>query len=145
MVTRLGDRVVRWPVVCAAAIASGATAMVYVGTANVLVAFVGIIGWGIVTAYFGAPLHTLMQRAAPIHAHGRVFALDGTVHSAGDLVALPAVGLVAGLVGIQLAAIGVAVVPVAGGALTWWSGASPPDLGRRGPGRRGRGPGRRVA
>ncbi len=120
VVTRLGDRVVRWPVVCSAAIASGATAMVYVGTANVVVAFVGIIGWGIVTAYFGAPLHTLMQRAAPMDAHGRVFALDGTVHSAGDLVALPAVGLVAGLVGIQLAAIGIAVVPVAGGALTWW-------------------------
>ena len=131
VVTRLGERVVRWPVVCAAAIASGATAMVYVGTANVVVAFVGIIGWGVVTAYFGAPLHTLMQRAAPVEAHGRVFALDGTVHSAGDLVALPTVGMVAGLVGIQVAAIGIAVVPIVGGALTWWCmrGNRPSRLG----------------
>ena len=120
VVAHAGDRVVRWPIVCGAAVASGAMAMVYVGSAVLAVAFAGIFCWGIATAFFLAPLHTLLQRAAPLAAHGRVFALDGTVHSAGDLVGLPAIGVLAGVVGIQVAAMAFAVVPIAGGGLMWW-------------------------
>jgi len=41
VVARLGDRLVRWSVVCIAAIGSAAGAALYVGTAIVAVAFVG--------------------------------------------------------------------------------------------------------
>lgn len=119
VVTRLGDRMVKWSVVCAAASASGVAAMLYVGTASVAVAFGGLLLWGTVTGLLIAPMRTLMQRAAPVDAHGRVFAFDGMVHSAGDLVSLPLVGLAAGAVGVQLAGVAVGAVPLAGGLLIW--------------------------
>lgn len=119
LVTRLGDRVVGWPVVCAAAVGSGLAAAVYVGTSNEVVAFCGIFGWGVVTAFFIAPFRTLMQRATPVEMHGRVFALDGTLHNLGDLVSLPLVGLTAAAAGVQVAGASMAVVPVVGGLATW--------------------------
>ena len=120
VVTRLGERAVRWSVVCAAAVGSGIAALVYVGTANEVVAFCGIFGWGVVTAGFIAPFRTLMQRATPVEMHGRVFALDGTLHNLGDLVSLPLVGLIAAAAGVQVAGAGMAVAPVVGGLATWW-------------------------
>jgi predicted MFS family arabinose efflux permease len=119
VVARLGERLVRWSVVCAAAIGSAVGAALYVGTANVAVAFVGLFVWGVVTAVLIAPMRTLMQRAAPVETHGRVFALDGMAHSAGDLVSLPLVGLAAGLVGVQVTGVAMAAVPLTGGVLTW--------------------------
>jgi MFS family permease len=119
VVARLGDRLVRWSVVCAAAIGSAVGAVLYVGTATVAVAFVGLFLWGVVTALLIAPMRTLMQRASPVEAHGRVFALDGMVHSTGDLLSLPLVGLAAGLVGVQAAGVAMAAVPLTGGLLTW--------------------------
>jgi len=119
VVARLGDRLVRWSVVCIAAIGSAAGAALYVGTAIVAVAFVGLFLWGVVTALLISPMRTLMQRAAPVETHGRVFAFDGMVHSTADLVSLPVVGLAAGLVGVQVAGVGMAVLPLAGGLLTW--------------------------
>lgn len=119
VVTRLGDRMVRWSVVCAATMASGVCAAIYVGTKVEAIAFVGIVCWGMVTACFLAPLRTLMQRAAPVEVHGRVFALDGSLHSLGDLVALPLVGLAVAVVGVQIAGASIAVVPVVGGGLLW--------------------------
>ena len=119
VVARLGDRLVRWSVVCIAAIGSAAGAALYVGTATVAVAFVGLFLWGVVTALLISPMRTLMQRAAPVETHGRVFAFDGMVHSTADLVSLPVVGLAAGLVGVQVAGVGMAVLPLAGGLLTW--------------------------
>jgi MFS family permease len=119
VVARLGDRLVRWSVVCIAAIGSAAGAALYVGTATVAIAFVGLFLWGVVTALLISPMRTLMQRAAPVETHGRVFAFDGMVHSTADLVSLPVVGLAAGLVGVQVAGVGMAVLPLAGGLLTW--------------------------
>ena len=116
VVARLGDRLVRWSVVCVAAIGSAVGAALYVGTANVAVAFVGLFVWGVVTALLISPMRTLMQRAAPVATHGRVFALDGMAHSTGDLVSLPLVGLAAGIVGVQVAGVAMAAVPLAGGA-----------------------------
>ena len=52
--------------------------------------------------------------------HGRVFALDGTLHNLGDLVSLPLVGLIAAAAGVQVAGVGMAVAPVVGGLATWW-------------------------
>src|SRR6476646_3718514 len=119
VVARLGDRLVRWSVVCIAAIGSAAGAALYVGTAIVAVAFVGLFLWGVVTALLISPMRTLMQRAAPVETHGRVFAFDGMVHSTADLVSLPVVGLAAGLVGVQVAGVGMAVLPLTGGVMVW--------------------------
>ena len=120
VVARLGERMVRMAVVCAAAIGSGVAALVYVSTANEVVAFCGIVGWGVVTAGFIAPFRTLLQRAAPVETHGRVFAIDGTLHNFGDLVSLPLVGLIAAGAGVQVAGSLMAAAPIFGGAAIWW-------------------------
>jgi MFS family permease len=119
VVARLGERLVRWSVVCVASVGSAMGAALYVGTDEVAVAFVGLFLWGVVTALLIAPMRTLMQRAAPIETHGRVFALDGMVHSTGDLVSLPVVGLAVGVIGVQAAGVAMAAVPLAGGILVW--------------------------
>jgi MFS family permease len=125
VIARLGERAVRWSLVCAAAIGSGVAAVAYVGTEALLVACLGLAAWGTVTACFLSPLQTLMQRAAPVEAHGRVFALDGMVHSAGDLVSLPVVGVLAGTVGVQVAGVALAALPIAGGVVVWRRMAAP--------------------
>ncbi len=61
-----------------------------------------------------------MQRSAPVETHGRVMALDETVNSGGHLIALPLVGLAAAAVGVQVAGVAFAVVPLAGGLVTLW-------------------------
>lgn len=109
----------RWSVVCASTMASGLCAAIYVGTSVEAVAFIGIVAWGVVTACFIAPLRTLMQRAAPVEVHGRVFALDGSLHSLGDLISLPLIGLAVAAVGVQVAGAAIAIVPVVGGGLIW--------------------------
>ena len=62
-----------------------------------------------------------MQRSAPIETHGRVMALDETVNSGGHLIALPLVGLAAAAVGVQVAGVAFAAVPLAGGLVTLWA------------------------
>ena len=61
-----------------------------------------------------------MQRAAPVETHGRVFAIDATLHNLGDLVSLPLVGLVAAGAGVQVAGSTMAAAPIIGGAAIWW-------------------------
>ena len=119
VVTRLGDRLVRWSVVCVAAAGSALGSALYVGTSITAIAFLGLFVWGVVTALLIAPMRTLMQRAAPVSAHGRVFALDGMVHSSADLVSLPLVGLAAGVVGVQVAGMAMAVFPLIGATVVW--------------------------
>ncbi len=117
LVTGLGDRCAHWWVVSGAAIGSGLGAAIYVGSESLTIAYIGIALWGVATAFLLAPLRTLVQRASPIAAHGRVFALDGMLHNSADLVALTAVALAAGAWGVQTAALSMAVVPVVGGVL----------------------------
>lgn len=120
VVTRLGNRVARTGVVCAGAIGSGLAAMVYVGSATTAIAFGGILLWGIVTGMFIAPLRTLVQRESPVEAHGRVFALDATLHNTADLFALTIVGALATTAGVQAAGVAMAAVPIVGGSVIAW-------------------------
>jgi DHA3 family macrolide efflux protein-like MFS transporter len=120
LVTRLGERVARVRIAAIATAASGVAAALYVGTAVPAVAFLGIGLWGCVTSFCVVPARTLMQRSAPIETHGRVMALDETVNSGGHLIALPLVGLAAAAVGVQVAGMAFAVVPLAGGLVTLW-------------------------
>ncbi|MGZ4754595.1 MAG: MFS transporter [Acidimicrobiia bacterium] len=120
VVTRLGERIARVRIAAVAATASGVAAALYVGTAVPAVAFMGIFVWGCVTSFFVVPARTLMQRSSPVETHGRVMALDGTINSGGHLVALPLVGVAAAAVGVQVAGVAFAAVPIAGGLLTLW-------------------------
>ncbi len=120
VVTRLGERVARVRIAAVAAAASGVAATLYIGTAVPAVAFLGIGVWGCVTSFFVVPARTLMQRVSPVETHGRVMALDGTVNSGGHLLALPLVGLAAAAVGVQVAGIAFAAIPITGGLVTLW-------------------------
>ena len=62
----------------------------------------------------------LLLTTLVVTRHGRVMALDGTLNSGGSLVALPIVGLVAAAVGVQIAGVAFAVVPIAGGLVALW-------------------------
>ena len=112
---RLGPRVAEARSLAIAVLLSGLTAALYVGTHEVALAYVGVFGWGVDVAFFSAPSRTMLQRASPAHAHGRVLSLYRTTHSAADVMAIPLTGLVVGLVGVQVAGVAVgALTTVAG-------------------------------
>lgn len=113
---RLGERVAGPRALAGAVLLSGITAGLYVGTRSVAVAYLGVFLWGVDVAFFGAPARTLLQRGAPVHAHGRVLALNRTVHSVADLVALPLTGVAAGAVGVQATGLSVATFAGLAGA-----------------------------
>jgi MFS-type transporter involved in bile tolerance (Atg22 family) len=115
-----------------AVVLSGLTAALYVGTHSVVLAYLGVFGWGVDVAFFSAPSRTMLQRASPAHAHGRVLALYRTTHSAADVLAIPLTGLVIGLVGVQVAGVAVGALATVAGiigllAIPWLNRSSGGD------------------
>ncbi|HEV2810097.1 MAG TPA: MFS transporter [Acidimicrobiales bacterium] len=91
-------------------IASGLAAMLYVGTTWLPFAFVGVFAWGACVAFFYAPAKTLLQRYAPIAAHGRILSINQSLEPVANLMFTPlaAVALVRGdvrLVGVAAGAV----------------------------------------
>ncbi|HZQ28954.1 MAG TPA: MFS transporter [Acidimicrobiales bacterium] len=117
LLPRLGERAVGPRSLAAAVLLSGLTAGLYIGTHSVVFAYAGIFLWGVDVAFFGAPSRTLLQRGAPLYAHGRVLALYRTMHSVADVVALPLTGLFVGAVGVQKAGLTVALVASVAGVV----------------------------
>jgi predicted MFS family arabinose efflux permease len=115
VVPRLGERVAGVRPLAIGVVLSGLTAGLYVGTHSIACAYVGVFLWGVDVAFFGAPSRTLLQRGAPVEAHGRVLALYRTAHSIGDVVALPLTGLLVAGVGVQRAGLAVAALASAAG------------------------------
>jgi len=115
LLPKLGDRVAGPRALALSVLLSGLTAALYVGTSIRGVAVVGVFLWGVDVAFFSAPSRTLLQRNSPPATHGRVLSLHQTVHSGADLVALPMAGLAAGAVGVQPAALAVALLPIVAG------------------------------
>ena len=105
---RLGPRVGGARSLATAVLLSGLTAALYVGTHDVRLAYLGVFGWGVDVAFFSAPSRTMLQRASPAHAHGRVLALYRTANSVADVLAVPLTGLAVGLVGVQVTGLTVA-------------------------------------
>jgi MFS family permease len=109
--TKVGDRMasLRW--VGIGVLGSGATAILYLGTPWVVVAFLGVGLWGIATAVISGPSRTVLQRAAPQRAHGRVLSADLMAGSTGELVGLGSAGLLisAFSVPVAIVALGAAV------------------------------------
>ena len=115
LLPRLGDRVATPRALAVSVLLSGFTAVAYVGTRWIAVAFVGVFLWGVDVAFFSAPSRTLLQRATPVSAHGRVLSLFNTVESWVAMLAIPLAGLVASAVGVQgLAFIVAAIAATAG-------------------------------
>jgi MFS family permease len=107
-----GDRVV-----AGSAISFGLAAWLFIGTTSVAVAYLGAFIWGITAAVFSAVSVTALQRLAPIHTHGRVMALRGTLQAAVETLSLPLAGVALAALGIRPGAILLAAVAVTGGLL----------------------------
>ena len=130
---RLGERVAGARSLAIAVVLSGLAAGLYVGTSSVIVAYLGVFLWGVDVAFYAAPSRTLLQRAAPVHAHGRVMALYRTGHSLSDLVALPLTGVAVAAIGVQATGLTVAAIACLAGLVglakaqrSSHAGASPP-------------------
>ncbi len=115
VVARVGERSTRIDVVAAGAIASGLCAALYLATPLIGVAFLAIALWGVSTPWFTTPMRTLLQRATPAEAHGRVFALDETLRSWAMAVATGSAGFAYSEFGYRGAGVLYASLPVLGG------------------------------
>lgn len=135
LLPRIGERVVSVKALAIAVGFSGLAAAVYVGTRSLPVAMAGVFVWGVDVAFFMPPMQTVLQRATPIDAHGRVMSLAATANGAGNLVAIPVAGLVVGAIGVSHtgAVVGLlAVITGAAGAMIPSSGlgGDPNDAAR---------------
>jgi predicted MFS family arabinose efflux permease len=101
LLTRIGDRVASVRALAFAVGASGLAATLYVGTRHLAVAMIGVFLWGVDVAFFLPPMQTVLQRATPVAAHGRVMALASAVNGIGQLVAIPLAGLAVSALGIS--------------------------------------------
>lgn len=115
LLPRLGERVTGERALAASVVLSGVTAGVYVGTRIPAVAVLGVFLWGVDVGFFSAPSRTLLQRHSPVAAHGRVMALNRTLHSAADVIALPLAGAAAGVIGLQTTALVMAALALVSG------------------------------
>ncbi len=118
LVSRVGDRCASLRTLQAVALGSAIAAPIYVGTQWVVVAFAGIAVWGAATAWLVAPRDTLLQRATPMRAHGRVLAIDGSLRNWSHVVSMPFAALLVTVAGVRSTALVFAMLPIAGVLLT---------------------------
>ncbi len=116
LVVRHAERLARVRHVAVSVIGSAAFAAVYLGSRSTVVAFVGVACWGVVTAFIGAPVATLLQRATPAESHGRIMALDRSVDAAMKMLATVGAGILSGVAGVRFAAMVFAGIALAAGA-----------------------------
>lgn len=109
---RVGERLASYSFVAAGVSLSGITAVLYLGTPFVAVAFAGVGLWGLATALLGGPARTVLQRSTPVRVHGRVSAADFVAGSTAEFVGVAGGGLLVSLVGVQWTVLG------AGGLIT---------------------------
>jgi predicted MFS family arabinose efflux permease len=97
---RLGERLASFGWVALGVGVSGLTAIVYLGTPSLAIAFTGVALWGVATAVISGPSRTVLQRSSPERAHGRVLSADYVAANTAELVGL-------GIAGILVSAFGV--------------------------------------
>ena len=101
LAARLGERLASFGWVALGVLGSGLTAIVYLGTPWVVVAFVGVALWGVATALISGPSRTVLQRGSPMASHGRVLAADLMAGNTAILVGIGVSGVLISLVGVQ--------------------------------------------
>ena len=115
VIAAVGDRLATARTVALATIVSGGTAALYLGTDSVVVAYVGVFLWGVDVAFFYVPAKTLLQRYAPVSAHGRVLALNQSLEPMASVIAAPVAAALVVWAGVQSLAVAAgAFVVVAG-------------------------------
>lgn len=110
---RYGPRVTTGRTAALVTAASGLGSVLYTGTTNLVVVFVGAVVWGTVLGALLPLVRTLAQRAAPPRLVGRVM---GTLHvhgQAGDLLPLLYAPALAGAFGAQVTLVGAGFVAAA--------------------------------
>jgi DHA3 family macrolide efflux protein-like MFS transporter len=125
---RLGDRLASFGWVALGVAGSGLTAIIYLGTPFVAVAFLGVGLWGVATAVIAGPSRTLLQRSSPERTHGRVLAADHVAGSGAELLGVALAGVLVGAFGVpwSITALGLLV---AGTALALYSSAEREEQG----------------
>lgn len=115
LVARAGERLATFGWVALGVAASGVASIVYLGTPSVVVAFAGVVLWGLFTALLSGPSRTLLQRNAPESLHGRVLATDTMASTTAQLVGIGSAGVLVSLADVPVAivALGSLVVVVA--------------------------------
>jgi predicted MFS family arabinose efflux permease len=113
---RVGERMASFGWVALGVACSGLTAIVYLGTPFVAVAFLGVGLWGVATAVISGPSRTVLQRSSPERAHGRVLSADFVAASGAQLAGVAAAGVLIDAVGVPwtIVGLGLAVAAVAG-------------------------------
>jgi MFS family permease len=101
LAVRLGDRIASFRWVAVGVAGSGVAAVVYLGTPWLAVAFLGVAVWGVFTAVLSGPSRTVLQRATPEHAHGRVLAVDMVAGNGAMLLGTVLGGPLIGAVEVQ--------------------------------------------
>lgn len=114
---RVGDRMATMGWVNAGVIGSAVAAVLYLGTENIVVAFIGVSVWGLFSALIWGPSRTVMQRAAPESAHGRVMAADQMAQSLAMFLGIGISGVLIGAFGVQRVVIGLSGLVVMAGVL----------------------------
>jgi MFS family permease len=94
---RVGDRMTTFGWVVAGVLFSGLTSIVYLGSRFLVIAYAGVILWGVATALIFGPSRTVLQRHSPEAAHGRVLAADLVTGTTGEVIGL---GIAAGFVAL---------------------------------------------
>ena len=117
VVPRIGQRLVSVRALAVTVVVAGVMAATYVGTPHIAVAFIGISGWGLVVGLFTSPLQTLLQRASPPEAEGRILALSSTANGIGNTATIPVAGVLAGAIGVQLTGLTVGSMLVVAGVV----------------------------
>jgi MFS family permease len=117
VMSQIGARLVGRKILSASAIGYGLAACVFTGTTSVPVAYAGAFTWGITGALFSAVALTTLQQLAPVHAHGRIMGVTGTIQSAAETIGQPLAGVTLAALGIRAGALGLAGVSVVTGMI----------------------------
>jgi MFS family permease len=96
-----GERMANLKWVAIGVFGSGVSAVLYLGTTTLLIAYAGVAAWGLATGFAGGPSATVLQRATDESAHGRVMATDQLSMHLAMFLGLGAGGVVIGAVGVR--------------------------------------------
>ncbi|HET6952317.1 MAG TPA: MFS transporter [Acidimicrobiales bacterium] len=112
---RLGERLASFGWVALGVGVSGLTAIVYLGTPWVVVAFLGVALWGVATSVISGPSRTVLQRSSPERAHGRVLSADFVAANGAELLGVAVAGVLVGAFGVpwSILAVGLSVTAAA--------------------------------
>jgi predicted MFS family arabinose efflux permease len=117
VISRVRARLTGGPILMASAIGYGLAAVLFTGTASVLVAYAGAFAWGVAGSVFGAVGLTTLQQAAPVDAHGRVMSVAATIGSWVETLALPLGGVTLAALGVHAGAAALAGIAIAAGLI----------------------------